>query len=131
MMFESEKRPEDYIREGAKFVSGVVNPEGAERFTAELLYQRVLLGLESMLYGQLVNRGVQPFSHNAAGLAAEFQRLEVADELFCLNLVAFSKIQNMDSQRPSSETPFPLGVDEVRAQARRILEVLGPTCGII
>jgi len=73
----------------------------------------------------------RPRSHNAAGLAREFQGLELVDELFCLNLVAFSKIQNMDSQRPSSETPFPLGIEEVQSQARRILEVLGQGCGMI
>lgn len=126
MMFESEKSPEDYILEGSKFVSAVAFPERPERFSAELLYQRVLLGLESMLYGHLVARGQQPLSHNAAGLAIEFQRLEVADELFCLKLVGFSKIQNMDSDRPISERPFPLGIEEVRAQARCILEALGP-----
>jgi len=40
--------------------------------------------------------------------------------------VAFAKIQNMHSDRPASENPFPLGIDEVRAQARAILETLGP-----
>ncbi|MBP1627281.1 MAG: hypothetical protein H6Q00_1756 [Holophagaceae bacterium] len=131
MMLKSEKTPEDYIREGSKFITGVAFPDGPLRFSAELLYQRVILGLESLLYGQLMARGHQPYSHNAAGLAREFQNLELADELFCLNLVGFSKIQNMDSQRPSSETPFPLGVEEVQAQAKRILEVLGQGCGII
>lgn len=129
MLSAFDKSPEDYIREGSKFVSAVAFPGKAERFGAELLYQRVLLGLESMLYGHLVARGVQPLSHNAAGLAVEFQKQDWADELFCLNLVGFSKIQNMDSDRPSSERPFPLGIDEVRAQARRILEVLGPGDG--
>lgn len=126
MMPDIEKTSEDHIREGAKFVAGVAFSEKPFRFNAELLYQRVLMGLESMLYGHLVARGVQPYSHNAAGLAAEFGKLEVADEFFCLNLLAFSKIQSMHSDRPSSETPFPLGIEEVQAQARTILEILGP-----
>ena len=126
MADDVEKSPEDYIREGSLFVAKVAHPEGPERFSAELLYQSLLLGLESMLYGQLLSHGVSPRSHMAAGLAFEFQRLEVADELFCMNLVAFAKIQNMHSDRPASENPFPLGIDEVRAQARAILETLGP-----
>jgi len=45
MMVEAEKSAEDYLREGTKFVVAVAESEGDLRFTAELMYQRVLLGL--------------------------------------------------------------------------------------
>nr|WP_320133882.1 hypothetical protein [uncultured Holophaga sp.] len=126
-MFEEpeEKTPAQRIADGAKYLQRVGHPKGPGKFGPELLYQTVLTGLESLLHGRLDLAGAMPSSHNALGLAREYQQLVEVDPELAAELVAFASYHNTHGDQAFPEGGFPLTVDQVREAARKFLERLG------
>jgi len=125
MMQDQEKTPADHIADGVRCLENVAHPKGSDRFSAGLLYQTALIGMESLIHGRLMEFGMEPESHSAHGLARESKRLPGVDAEFAQEMATFASHLNLCGDRPFRTGDFPLSAEEVRAAVLRILERLG------